>query len=276
MKFIVNFSGGLCSFWAAHRKVQKHGAANVVLLFADVLIESLDLYIFNRQASAILGAPITRVSREMTPWQLFRKEGMIGNNRAPICSIRLKREPLNEWMETNYELHHDQANALYEPATIVLGMDWTEAHRLEEFRATHPTWTAEAPMTEEPIWDKCKMLEETQKLGLIIPEAYKQGFPHNNCGKRCVRAGISHFVRLYFVDHPAYMEWENEELETQRVFAERGISNGHFTILKDRRGGVTKPLSLRSLRLRIEAGEKFPTDDWGGCGCGVWEETESA
>ncbi len=46
MKHIVNFSGGICSFWAAHRVIQKHGVKDVVLLFADTLIEDDDLYAF--------------------------------------------------------------------------------------------------------------------------------------------------------------------------------------------------------------------------------------
>ena len=41
-----------------------------------------------------------------------------------------------------------------------------------------------------------------------------------------------------------------------------------MTMLKDRRGGVTKSLSLEALRLRVESGEEFPKYDWGGCGCG--------
>jgi hypothetical protein len=63
------------------------------------------------------------------------------------------------------------------------------------------------------------------------------------------------------------MEWENEEVATQKDFRLRGISNWQFTILKDRRGGETKPLLLRDLRIRIESGEQFPKYAWGGCGC---------
>lgn len=44
---VVNFSGGLCSFWSAHRVKERYGSANMVLLFADTLIEDPDLYGFN-------------------------------------------------------------------------------------------------------------------------------------------------------------------------------------------------------------------------------------
>jgi hypothetical protein len=275
VKHVVSFSGGLCSFWAAWRVIQKYGRENVVLLFADTLIEDHDLYAFNEAAAMLLGVPITRVVEGRTPWELFRDEGMIGNNRFPICSVRLKREPLAKWFDAHClnmaEEGQEQIPFLHDgrqPATLYLGFDWTEPNRIADMKAEHPLWRIDAPMQEEPIWDKCRMEREAVALGLAIPRLYKEGFPHNNCGGRCVRAGISHWVHLYRVRPAAYIEWMDEELETQRVLAERGISNAHFTVLKDRRGGETKPLALSQLRNRIEAGEEFPSDDWGGCGCG--------
>ena len=100
-KRVVNLSGGACSFWAANRVADRYGTADLVLLFADTLIEDAELYDLNAWTAEYLATPITRVSREMTPWQLFRKEGLIANNRSPICSIRLKREPLDEWFNAN-------------------------------------------------------------------------------------------------------------------------------------------------------------------------------
>jgi hypothetical protein len=247
--------------------VDEHGPENVVLIFADTLIESKGLYVRNEEVSKYLGIPIIRISKELTPWQLFRREGLIGNDHFPICSTKLKREPLNEWMESHYEMDENQHNYLYEPATVILGFDYSEYHRVVDFHNQHPNWRVRAPMTEGPLWDKCKMESEARKLGFTISEAYEQGYPHDNCVKRCVKAGISHWVHLHNTDLPAFMEWENEEVATQKDFRLRGISNWQFTILKDRRGGETKPLLLRDLRIRIESGEQFPKYAWGGCGC---------
>lgn len=275
MKHVVNFSGGLCSFWAAHRVVQKYGPANVVLLFADVLIEDPDLYAFNLWAARTLDVPITRVADGRTPWQLFRDEGMIGNNRQPICSGLLKRKLLDAWHEAHFlniaEEGQEQIPFLHdgrEPATIYLGFDWTEPHRLADIRKEKALWRIEAPMVEEPIWDKCRMEREGRALGMPTQRLYDLGFPHNNCGGRCVRAGISHWVHLYHVLRERYMEWLDEEQRTIEHFLARGISLEWASILKDRRGGVTKPMTLLQLKERIDAGEKFPLDDWGGCGCG--------
>lgn len=263
MKRIVNWSGGLCSFWAAKRVIEKYGIADVILLFADTLIEDADLYRFNQQASAHLGLKITRVSLELSPWALFKREGMIGNNKYPICSIYLKREPLDEW---------HRRNAWEMDSVIYIGMDWTEKHRLDRMRSDKPDWQIEAPMIDEPIWDKCRMIAETEKLGIEIPRLYRLGFPHNNCGGRCVRAGQSHFVHLLKVLPEAFAEWEREEFECQSDMLARGISSNSFSVLRDRRGGETKPMTLRQLRERVEAGEEFPRDDWGGCGCGIQYE----
>jgi hypothetical protein len=266
VKHIVNFSGGDCSFWAAHRVIQKFGKENVVLLFADTLIEDEDLYAFNKAASKILGVKITRISRELTPWQLFRREGLIGNNRFPICSVYLKREILDEHAAANFEMLIEQENFLLEKAILYIGFDWTEEHRLVEIQKAKPGVQIEAPMQWEPIWDKCRMRKEAEALGLPEQKLYTAGFPHNNCGGRCVRAGISHWVHLLKVFPDRYGEWEIEEQSTIKDFETRGIQA--WTILRDRRGGEAKQLSLKDLRLRVESGEEFPRDDWGGCGCG--------
>lgn len=272
---VVNLSGGDCSWWSANRVAEKFGTSGLVLLFADTLIEDLEVYQFNEWTAEYFGVPITRVSREMTPWQLFRSEGLIANNRYPICSTKLKREPLDEWVR----MHCTPKNSLFgEPDTIYVGFDWTEPHRIADLRNVLSDWQIEAPMAEwKPIWDKCKMHAELEKLGRPLPRAYRDGFPHNNCGRRCVRAGITHFVHLYKTDPEQFLDWEREEVQTQEVFAARGIDPS-FTVLKDRRGKETKPLSFAHLRERILADDPtLPKDDWGGCGCGgVAENYQSA
>lgn len=267
-KHVVNFSGGACSFWAAYRTIEQHGRDNVVLLFADTLYEHPDLYEFNRMAEELLGVQITRITEGWTPWQLFRLEGMIGNDRFPICSTKLKREPLNAWMEEHFEMVIGQENFLKPPGVAVLGFDWTEYHRVEAFQAQHPNWRVSSPMTERPLWDKCKMLAECERLGFKTPQLYALGFPHNNCGGFCVKAGISHFVHLYKVMPERFRQIEMEEYYCRQHLKMRGVSNWQFTVLKDRRGGEPKPLTFTELRHRIEAGEKFSALDWGGCGCG--------
>lgn len=142
MKFehqhVVSFSGGVCSFWAAHRVIQRFGKDEVTLLFADTMIEDEDLYRFNVDAAAYFGVPITRIADGRTPWDVMRDERIVGNSRIDPYSKLLKRELLGKWM---------RANSVEMAATLYLGLDWTEVHRLTRLRDRKPGWTIEAPET---------------------------------------------------------------------------------------------------------------------------------
>ena len=70
------------------------------------------------------------------------------------------------------------------------------------------------------------------------------------------------FARLYYADPCKFAEWEGNE-EALRA------DLGDVSILKDRTGGTTTPLTLRQLRERIERAGKIDMFDVGGCGCFV-------
>jgi len=251
---VVNLSGGVCSFWCAHRVIEKYGRDGVALLFADVMMEDEDLYRFNGEAEQYLGIPITRISLEMTPWELFEKQGMIGNSRSPLCSVMLKREMLDKW--------HRQ-HTLEMTTTLHIGIDWTEEHRLHALREAKPFWKIDAPMCEPELWDKCRMLEELRKIGIEPPRLYKLGFPHNNCGGFCVKAGHAQFALLLRTMPERYAWHEAQEKKLRNQV-------GDFSVMTDRRGdGKKKPLTMKAFRERVEAGESFDRHDWGGCGCAL-------
>lgn len=250
---VVSFSGGVCSFWAAHRVVQQHGAENVTLLFADTKMEDEDLYRFNADAEAYLGIPLTVIADGRTPWEVFSDEKFLGNSRFDPCSRILKRERLDAWME---------GNCTSDTTIRYIGIDWTEEHRLHRLRKLLPSWRIEAPMCDRPLWDKCKMQDELRAIGIEPPRLYKMGFPHNNCGGFCIKAGQAHFAHLMKVMPERYAQHEaREEAMRERL--------GDVSIMKDRRGGKTAPLTMRQLRQRIEAGESFDRNEWGGCGCAI-------
>jgi hypothetical protein len=107
------------------------------------------------------------------------------------------------------------------------------------------------------------MMDELRAIGIEPPRLYKMGFPHNNCGGFCVKAGQAQFAQLLkqLPERYAYHEAQ-EELNRQQV--------GDFSVLADRSGdGKKKPLTLRVFRERIEAGETLDRHDWGGCGCAL-------
>lgn len=260
MRHIVQFSGGICSFWAAHRVIQKYGKDSVVLLFADTQMEDEDLYRFNADTERKLGLTITVLSDGRTPWQLFRDEGVIGNSGLAPCSRILKRELLDRWI---------QSNTTPDDCVIYLGLDWTENHRMHGdsrrlgMVKKFAPWTVVAPMMGEPIWDKCRMQRELTEIGIDVPRLYKLGFPHNNCGGFCIKAGQAHFAHLLRTIPDRYAYHEQEERDARAVI-------GDYSVLSDRRGdNKKKVMTLEAFRKRVESGEDFDRDDWGGCGCSV-------
>lgn len=261
-KHVVMFSGGVCSWAAAKRVVDRHGKDGVVLLFADVKGDSVnphdgedeDTYRFMRQASENVGAPMVRIAHGHSVWEHFFARRMMGNSRMPICSIELKREMLDRWQNE----HCDPATT-----TLYFGIDWTEEHRCEPLRKMRAPFRVEFPMCEAPFLTKHQMLDTLKKEGICPPRLYGLGFPHNNCGGFCVKAGQAHFAHLLRTNPERFAYHEAKEQEFIRMIGK------DVSIMKDRRGGTTKTLTLKQLRERIEGQQEFDMYEWGGCGCAV-------
>lgn len=258
IKHLVMFSGGIGSWAAAKRVVDRHGIDGVVLLFADTLAEDADLYRFIDEAAANVGAPLVKIAEGRTPWQVFFDGRFIGNSRVDLCSRVLKRELLAKWRD-------EHCNP--ETTTIYLGIDWTEKHRLDRFRARNELWTTEAPMCEPPWMSKRQVMSWLEREGVAPPRLYGMGFPHNNCGGACVKAGHAQWQLLLAEKPELYAEWEANEQKF------RNEINPGVSILRDRVGGVTTPLTLAEFRERIEAKAYSESQqaqfDWGGCGCAI-------
>ena len=253
MKHVVMFSGGVMSWAAARRVAEQHGTDELLLLFADTSMEDADLYRFVVEAAANVGGELVTLRDGRTPWQVFRAKRLMGNTQHDPCSAALKREPTRRWVVE----HCDPAGTV-----LYLGYDWNEAHRLERTRAAWPGWHVEAPMTEAPYLNRTDLLNLLAEAGIESPRLYRLGFPHNNCGGFCVKAGQAQFAHLLRTLPERYAEHEAEE-EAFRQFIGKDVS-----ILRDRIGGHTKPLTMRQLRERIEAQpQMIDLFDWGGCGC---------
>lgn len=257
VRHLVQFSGGVCSWAAAKRVVERHGTDGVVLLFADTMMEDEDLYRFIAEAAENVGVPLTRIADGRNPWEVMRDHNMIAKPRVDMCSRELKRDLLDEWYESNCLDDHNRSETV-----SYVGIDWTESHRLARLRELMPERKWEAPMTEAPYLTKAQMLEWLKREGIQPPRLYAMGFPHNNCGGFCVKAGQAHFAHLLRMmpDRYRYHEGKEEEMR-QRV--------GDYSILRDRTGGTTKTLTLRQLRERIESQQEFDAFEWGGCGCAI-------
>ena len=254
MTHVVQFSGGVASYCAAKRVVEQYGPAQTKLLFCDTKTEDEDLYRFLEQAQLVLDAELVQLQDGRDVWELFHDRRMIGNTRMDLCSETLKRNLADRWIKANFTS---------ETVTCYVGMDWTEVNRFERMAARKLPWQYKAPLFGEPLLNKEQMLEIAKADGIRPPRLYELGFPHNNCGGFCVKAGVAHFVHLLRTMPVRYMYHEQKEQEL------RDYLGKDVAILRDRTGGTTKPLTLKSLRERILAGEEGQLDmfDWGGCGC---------
>jgi len=253
MKHVVQFSGGIGSWAAAKRVAALHGTADMVLLFADVKDEDEDLYRFIDEAAANVGLPVTVIAEGRTPREVMRDERFIGNSAMDPCSKILKRKLLDRWCKD----HCDPTETIR-----YIGIDWSESHRLETFRKRVTPWTVKAPMCDEPFMSKDDVRGWLAANEIELPRLYKLGFPHNNCGGACVKAGQAQWKLLLKNFPERYDDWELWE-ESMRETV------GDHSILRDRSGGGSRPLTLRNFRLRVETQQTFDQHEWGGCGCAL-------
>lgn len=251
MKYVVSFSGGASSWAAAKRLRETVPAEDMTLLFADTLIEDEDAYRFLVQAAGNVGVPLTVISDGRTPWEVFRAERYIGNSRADPCSKILKRELLDAWRTK----HCDP-----EQTVTVMGFTVEEATRLERSRRAIAPWPIRAPLCEPPALDKDDVLDWLKTEGLTVPRLYRLGFKHNNCGGFCIKAGHEQFALLLRTMPDRFRQHEEEEEATRQYLGRDDIA-----ILRDRRGGAVKPLTLREFRRRAEQQEEL--DAFGGSDC---------
>lgn len=103
MRHIIQYSGGICSFFTAKRVVEKHGKENVTLLFCDTLIEDEDLYRFINDTIKYLDCEFVRVVDGRTPFQVYKDVNFLGNSRIAHCSKLLKSRQARMWLKKHYK-----------------------------------------------------------------------------------------------------------------------------------------------------------------------------
>lgn len=292
---IVNTSGGLASWYTAELVAREVLADKIILLFADTFIETDDTYRFLIESSAhVLGItqekvrplcwralclpPLSAITdrkealRELarktmtslpnlqwitegrTPWEVFYDEKFIGNSRVDLCSRILKRDFLDRWMDENC----DPDNTIQ-----YFGLDANEDHRFQRLQERRAGWTIRAPLIEHGVFKEF-IFEQARNINLRPSRSYALGYPHDNCSGTCVKGGQAQW-KLTLLKRPqvfAYAEQEERRCMT-------AIGRDDIGVLRDRRGGRTKRISLAAFRQRIEANQPVDRLDWGGCGCGA-------
>ena len=260
----VNFcSGGIGSYITGKRVAELHGTAKLIHLFTDTKSEDVDLYRFLKESTDQTGGTLITIAEGRDLWQLFNDNNMIANTRADLCSRILKREMSNWWIR---EIFPGGAGV-----TLYFGIDHSERHRTVAIARNWEPFRVEFPLCEPPYMAKCDMLKECERDGIDPPGIYDEGFPHNNCGGFCVKAGHAHFALLLQARPKVFMEHANKEDD----FRKR--TGKDVAVMRDRRGGVTKPLPMLEFKRQVEAGERvIDRTDWGkGCQCFTPDESSS-
>lgn len=250
---IVMFSGGVGSYCAAKRVIERYGKDHVRLLFTDTRMEDEDLYRFLDDAEAVLGVELVRLVEGRTPWEVFRDVKFLGNSRVDPCSKLLKRFVSDAWIQEQYP----------DPTTVRcnVGIDWSESHRFEKLAARKRPYVYVAPLCDHPYLTKDAMLSIVEKDGIEVPRLYDMGFAHNNCGGFCVKAGQGHFKLLLEKMPDRYREHEEREQEFQKFLGKP------VTIMRKQVGGNRRPYSMKEMREDLERGCQIDSLDIGGCGC---------
>lgn len=269
MKFIVNLSYGLGSFCAAKRIIEEAGVDNVLCVFADTKYEDEDTYAWGRAAASALGCQKVELADGRNPWQVFRDERYLGNSRADPCARILKRELIDAWITAMYP-----KDSVY----LIFGIHWSESDRFERWdkkkkkwlgikhRMAEKGWTARAPLCEKPFISISEMEQMATDAGLWKQKLYRLGFPHANCGGRCVKQGQSGWALLYRTMPERFIECRDNEAEMQAFLGK------NVTMLREQRNGKKYPLPLVELQRRIDAKEEIPEFDFGGCACFAGDE----
>jgi hypothetical protein len=259
----VNLSGGAGSWYTARRVIELAEPGDFVdLVFADTNMEDEDLYRFlneaitdlvDRARTAELDVDFTYLEDGRDVWQVFHDSRYLGNSRIDPCSRILKRDLIRSHLEATY----DAVDTI-----CYIGIDWSEDHRFQKAKPHWAPYEVRAPLCDPPYIDRAGVLQAMEEAGIAPPRLYAMGFPHNNCGGFCVKAGHGAFKILLeqMPERYAYHERKEQEL---REYLGKDVA-----ILRDRSGGTVTPLTLTAFRERVGvAPHTIDENDLGGCAC---------
>ncbi|HEU5013923.1 MAG TPA: hypothetical protein VFT66_15490 [Roseiflexaceae bacterium] len=255
MNYIVSLSGGVASAVAADRAIQRYGREAVTLWFADTSWEDEDLYRFLDDCMQRWGGDLIRYCDGRTPLEVAEDVKLIPNQRRAPCTLKLKIEPFVKYIK-----------AQPKPLTVLLGLDWKEQHRMVRPKANYEA--IDGVTVDYPLMWKPLIYEPYQEIvtrwGIAPPRMYAAGFPHSNCGGRCVKQGVGEWNRLRLWEPARFAEVRDWE-QAQRA---KGGARANYAICRDSTGGDVKPLTLLEIEQRAQPADDEPSmDDMFGCMC---------
>lgn len=256
MHYVVSLSGGVASAVAADRAIERYGREHVTLWIADTSWEDEDLWRFVGDCMIRWGGDLTLYRDGRTPLQVAEDEQIIPNQRHAPCTRSLKIWPFVRFLKAHAK-----------PVTVLVGLGWNEQHRMDAPRKNYESIegvTVDYPLMWRPL--EYRPYQEVVKTwGIQPPRLYELGFPHNNCGGRCIKQGIKEWIRLHHHLPERFYEVRDWE-QAQRA---KGGPRATYGIIRDRTGGDVKSLTLADLEQReLSPEDDTPsTDDMFACMC---------
>lgn len=195
MKIAVWFSCGAASAVAAKLTLEKYPEAEIHVLNNPVVEEGPDNQRFLRDVADWLEHPIESVLSKKYPTQSAEdvwntRQYMSGTAGAP-CTLELKKYPRQEW-ETQHR-----------PDWMVLGFTAEEKTRATRFRQTERE-NLLTPLIDDGL-TKQDCFDIVTAAGLVLPEAYRLGYPNANC-IGCVKATSPTYWNWVRETHPEVFE----------------------------------------------------------------------
>lgn len=276
IRILVSFSTGASSAVAVERILQAWGAERTEIVFCDTLVEHKDNYRFmddcqKRWQTLYDAKPITKLVEGRTPLQVAHDEHIIPNQKIAPCTKRLKIIPFQNHIKTFQEKGYF--------VLVALGLAWHERHRMEAPRKNYGAMGAGVlyPLMDNPIAAEPKAI--VKSWGIELPVMYPAGFPHANCGggdnengAGCIKMGKGDWRRFLAFNPDSYHATERWEEEHKKDPVLSG-----YAILRDTRGGIMQPMTLKELRIETESATAKQMnmfallDDLNGCSveCGA-------
>jgi 3'-phosphoadenosine 5'-phosphosulfate sulfotransferase (PAPS reductase)/FAD synthetase len=237
MNYVSSLSGGAASAVATDRAIARYGRDAITPWIADTTFEDADLWRFVYALMDRWGSALAIGRDGRNPLQVAEDKQIIPNQKIAPCSYELKIKPFLAFLEEQPR-----------PLTVLLGLDWKEQHRLAAPRKHYEALegvTVDYPLLWQPLEFR-PYQDVVRSWGIAPPRLYDMGFPHNNCGGRCVKQGLREWQRLkiHFPERFAAMrDWEH----AQRA---KGGARANYAIARDQSGDQVRPLTLAELELR--------------------------
>ena len=233
-KYIVMFSTGKASAVVLDMAQRQYGKENTIALLTDTKWEDEDNYRFGNEIIKYHGANFAYRCEGRTPSEIWLQSGYLVGPAGSPCTRKLKIEQTFKYIKQQDD-----------EVTLFFGIGKDEEHRKYNLidRYGSSGVKCEFPLIEYPMTSAQLTSKIQNDWDIRIPRMYDLGFSHANCGGRCVKAGVKHFLRLAEV-------WPNRFQEISQIEqAFRDKTGGDTTILRVSRNNKMVKLPLNKLLL---------------------------